>query len=200
MEPFERYSDHRCFFCCAVCNSIEADTFYTCLSCPRNPFSHLCETCYLDDRRGLHRDCDEFDAMFPKSTPPLWLATPTPEIDKSTMSAIPKQFLVRCLARAGSKEAVMGHCFVVGNKLFSALHNLDPVGQEGIREVLLYNLLGGELGAWMTRVVKSVKINPAPKLRSKKEDIVMFEIESGIWDNGVRLVRRENICNSCYYY
>jgi len=122
MERHDRYSDHYCFFFCSACDSTSVDSgaFYICLSCTsRSPFIYICEKCYLDDRRGLHRDCDEFDATFPKPTPASWLALPTPELDKSLAPSLPKQFLVRCVARAsGTKEATLGHCFVVGDCLY----------------------------------------------------------------------------------
>lgn len=193
MERIDRYSEHYCFFFCSVCDStsVNSGAYYICLSCTsRSPFIYICETCYLDDRRGLHRDCDEFDATFPKPTPASWLALPTPELDKSLTPTLPKQFLVRCVARAsGTKEATLGHCFVVGDRLYTAQHCLDAAGKGPLTEVLLFDLMGGELGAWATRRVKEVIINPTPLLQSRAEDVVVFQITAGKWDNGVRLVR-----------
>jgi hypothetical protein len=93
---------------CAICsNNVNKAMFYVCLSCRRSPSLHMCESCYLDDRKGVHSDC-EFDVLFVKQTPSSWLATPAPVIVERPLE--PQRFLLRCLVRAtGTAEAVIDH-------------------------------------------------------------------------------------------
>ncbi len=190
MEP-DRFQRLGAFCFCHVCNSNKDKAmYYVCLTCPPGPFGEICEDCYLSDRKGSHGDC-EFDAVFPEATPSAWLQATCPAIDKASVPSLPKNLVVRGLVRTtGEKECVLGHAFVVGDRVYAANHSLAPIGGAKMRDISLFDLPSGELGAWMTREMKGVMVRPEKISFSSTEDWAVFEIVRNAFDNGVRMASK----------
>ncbi len=164
--------------------------YYVCLSCPPGPFGEICEECYLADRKGSHGDCD-FAAVFPEATPAAWTQAVVPAVEKDKVLTVPPRFLVRCLIRSGGeRECVLGHAFVLGDRVYAALHSLAPLQGAKMRDVTLYDLTAGELGAWMSREIPGVAVAPEKAESSAKEDWVTFRIVRGAWNSGKKLAAR----------
>jgi hypothetical protein len=189
---------HCCTFCfCHVCQSnLNKEMFYVCLTCAPGPFNEICEDCYLSDRKGSHVDC-EFDAVFPTAAPEAWLRAVVPEVEKDKVPKVPPRFLVRAIVHAAggkagttNRECVLGHAFIVGDRLYAALHSMAPLQGARAREVVVYDLTGGELGAWMTRPMKGLVVNPDSAESSVKDDWISFRIVRGTEGGGCKLAAR----------
>jgi hypothetical protein len=193
-DRFLRYSTF-CF--CHVCQSnLKKDTFYVCLTCVPGPFNEICEECYLSDRKGSHQDC-EFDAVFPAAAPQEWLQAVVPDVEKDKVPKVPPRFLVRAVVHAAGgkvgandRECVLGHAFIVGERLYAALHSTAPLQGAKAREIALYDVTGGELGAWMTRPMKDVVLDPDSAESSVKDDWISFGIVRGTVEGGCKLAAR----------